>query len=129
MVTIKRLLGVTDTEANNAVFDKSGSSVKLNWLFSKFVDSTCSDDESVALYGARAFLLYTFGCTLFTDKSGDRVSTSYLRLFVDLDESRNYAWGAATLAFMYRQLGLTSRAGVKQIAGYLTLLEVCPILQ
>ena len=41
----------------------------------------------------------------------------------DTDTVSSYAWGAAALAILYRQLGLASRAGVKQIAGYLKLLE------
>ncbi|XP_057534281.1 protein MAIN-LIKE 1-like [Amaranthus tricolor] len=33
------------------------------------------------------------------------------------------AWGAVTLAYMYRQLGIASRAGCKTIFGCLTLLQ------
>ena len=44
-------------------------------------------------------------------------------MLTDIDAISSYAWGAAALAFLYRQLGLASRTGVKQIAGYLKLLE------
>ncbi|XP_028075132.1 protein MAIN-LIKE 1-like [Camellia sinensis] len=62
-------------------------------------------------------------CTLFADKSGTRVPVVYLYMLTDFDVVGSYAWGAVALAFLYRQLGLASRAGVKQIASYLKLLE------
>ena len=71
----------------------------------------------------RAYLLYLLGCTLFVDKSGTRVPIIYLTLLTDLSSVRTYAWGAAALAYLYRQLGLATRKEVKQIVGYLTLLE------
>ena len=71
----------------------------------------------------KAYLLYLLGCTLFTDKSGTRVSIIQLTLLIDLKGVCTYAQGAATLAYLYRQLGLATRHEVKQIAGYLTLLE------
>ena len=43
-----------------------------------------------------------------------------LSMNVDQDE---IAWGAVTLAYLYRQLGMASRAGCKTIAGWLTLLQ------
>ncbi|ERN00506.1 hypothetical protein AMTR_s00102p00031090 [Amborella trichopoda] len=44
------------------------------------------------------------GTTIFADASQGSTLTSYLQLFRDLDETGNYAWGAATLAFLYRSL-------------------------
>ena len=38
-----------------------------------------------------------------------------------LGSIHTYAWGAA--AFLYRQLGYASRSGVRQMGGYMTLLE------
>ncbi|XP_028111263.1 protein MAIN-LIKE 2-like [Camellia sinensis] len=72
---------------------------------------------------ARAYLLFLLGCTLFSDKSGDRVPVVYLGLLMDLGSIHTYAWGVAALAFLYRQLRYASRSGVKQIGGYMTLLE------
>ena len=73
---------------------------------------------------ARGYLLYLLGCTLFTDKSSTRVPIYYLYLLMDLGRVCNYAWGSAALAYLYRQLGTATRADVRQIAGYLTLLMV-----
>ncbi|KAL8534877.1 hypothetical protein ACS0TY_010780 [Phlomoides rotata] len=41
-----------------------------------------------------------------------------------MDRLHEYAWGATTLGYLYRHLGLASKAKVKQMAGYLTLLEM-----
>ncbi|XP_028094060.1 protein MAIN-LIKE 1-like [Camellia sinensis] len=57
------------------------------------------------------------------DKSGGRVPVVYLGLLMDLGSIHIYAWGVAVLAFLYRQLGYASWFGVKQMGGYMTLLE------
>ena len=71
----------------------------------------------------REYLMYLLGCTLFTDKSGIRVPIIYLTLLTELERVRTYAQGAAALAYLYRQLGLATHHEVKQIVGYLILLE------
>lgn len=71
----------------------------------------------------RAFLLYISSYTLFTVKFNTRVPVIYLQLLMDLDVMHTYASGATALAYMYRQLGFTTRVGVEQIIGYLTLME------
>jgi len=53
-----------------------------------------------------------------------RVSIEYLKLSEDLGPVSFYIWGAVALAYLYRQLGYASRVGVKQIVGYLPVLEV-----
>ncbi|XP_028121355.1 protein MAIN-LIKE 2-like [Camellia sinensis] len=63
------------------------------------------------------------GCTLFANKTGTRVPVVYLSFLMDLRSVASYAWGAATLAFLYWQLGTATRYVVKQMAGYMTLLE------
>ena len=69
-------------------------------------------------------MLYLVGCTLFSDKSGTQVSVSHVSLLEDLGAVSTYAWGTATLEYLYRQLGFAFRVGIKQFAGYLSLLEV-----
>lgn len=65
-----------------------------------------------------------FSGTLFVDKSGSRVRPECaLEVKDDLDHVREYAWGTATLAYLYRQLGTASRYHCKQISGCLTLLQ------
>ncbi|XP_028051669.1 protein MAIN-LIKE 1-like [Camellia sinensis] len=95
----------------------------LEWLRIRFHEVKDTDDANFIEYVARAYLLYLLGCTLFADKSGTQVSIAYLHMLTDIDVVSSYAWGVAALAFLCRQLGLVSRVGVKQIAGYLKLLE------
>ncbi|XP_028108651.1 protein MAIN-LIKE 1-like [Camellia sinensis] len=99
-------LGITERVAHDEISTAGGNSVWLEWLRSQFAGVTDSDPEE-AIY----------------DKSGDRVPVVYLGLLMDLGSIHTYAWGAATLAFLYRQLGYASRSEVKQMGGYMTLLE------
>ncbi|XP_008244121.1 PREDICTED: serine/threonine-protein phosphatase 7 long form homolog [Prunus mume] len=57
------------------------------------------------------------------EETGTRVQIVYLRLLRNLDSVVGYSWGSGCLAWLYRQLGQASRSKVKQIAGYMTLLE------
>ena len=123
------MLSVTDDEAEESMRGKRGATMKLEWLRETFMNDIRSTDPDRLVYAARAYLLYIFGCSLFTDKTGSRVSVAYLRLLDDLTQLHHYAWGAATLAYLYRALGEASRYGTKQICGYMTLLEVTHISQ
>ncbi|PRQ32170.1 putative protein-serine/threonine phosphatase [Rosa chinensis] len=116
-------LGVTIDEAKNEMSRYGGNGVTLEWLRLRF--QSVSDDSSLEFieFAARGFLLYILGCTLFVDKTGNRINVIYLHFLRDLNRVGQYAWGAAGLAFLYRQLGLASRLGCRQIGGYLTLLE------
>ncbi|KAK9105020.1 hypothetical protein Scep_021864 [Stephania cephalantha] len=67
----------------------------------------------------RAYLLYLFEGTLFANKSGARVSLSLIQILEHVEKIGSYAWGAAALTYMYRQLGIASRAKVTQIGGYM----------
>ena len=121
---VERLLGVSSQEAEIALGGANGKMLKLGWLCDQFSGDVTSDDPDVAHCAARAYLLYILGCTLFGDKTGTKVNVCYLRLLEDASSVQEYAWGAATLAFLYRQLGSASRFRTSQMCGYLTLLEV-----
>ncbi|XP_028085576.1 protein MAIN-LIKE 1-like [Camellia sinensis] len=116
-------LGITERATHEEVSSTGGNLVRLEWLRSQFAGVTDSDPEEAIQCAARAYLLFLLGCTLFSDKSGDRVPVVYLGLLMDLGSIHTYAWGAAALAFLYRQLGYASWSGVKQMGGYMTLLE------
>ncbi|GAB2292864.1 hypothetical protein Dimus_038221 [Dionaea muscipula] len=115
------LLGVSPVDLAVAM---EGSLVKLEWLRSHFelLGTDDAADEKIER-AARPYLLYILDTTIFTSKSGDKVSTSYLHLLRDLTCLDGFAWCAACLAFLYRELGKVSRVGTCQMAGYLTLLE------
>nr|XP_027193011.1 protein MAINTENANCE OF MERISTEMS-like [Cicer arietinum] len=72
---------------------------------------------------ARAFLLFSVGCTLFNDKSAYAVSVAYLECFRDLNSCGGYAWGAAALAYLYDNLREASMHQTRTVFGYLTLLQ------
>ena len=77
--------------------------------------SQSMDTQSTAYY------MVIIGSTLLADKTRtDMRPHLILAMNVDQDE---IAWGAVTLAYMYWQLGMASRAGCKTIAGCLTLLQ------
>jgi len=76
--------------------------VTMSWL--REVSEQCCIDGSWE-YADRAFLLHVLGCTIFGNKSATWIFVSYLSLFRDLDMCGQWAWGAATLAYMYEQLG------------------------
>ena len=116
-------LGVNPNEANDELQQVRGQSVRLEWLRGRFSNISDKDGEDTIDCAVRAYLLYLLGCTLFTDKSGTRVPIIYLTLLTNLERVRTYAWGVATLSYLYRQLGLATRHEVKQIARYLTLLK------
>lgn len=71
----------------------------------------------------QGILIIFVGCTLFTDKTMSRVPVSYLHYLENLDRVHTYVWGAAVLAYLYRQLGFANRSEVRQIIEYLTLME------
>ncbi|XP_028097181.1 protein MAIN-LIKE 2-like [Camellia sinensis] len=116
-------LEVDDAEATEELSSARGQSIKLEWLQSKFSGCKDSDTEESIVCAAKAHLLFLLGCTLFSDKSGMRVPVVYLQLLMDVTDIHTYAWGAAALAYLYRQLGFAMRSAIRQMAGYMTLLE------
>ena len=79
--------------------------------------------SGIPLYTAS--LLWLLGTTLFVEKTTTHLHTSFVEFLHDPLTVSSYAWGAAALANMYRQLGEASRSYCKEIAGCLTLLQVC----
>ena len=86
------------------------------------ITDVLSDDDIE--FATRAFLLHLVGCTLFTDKSATNVAVVYLELFRDISMVSSYAWGAACLPYLCRQLTTATRFEVRQLGGYQTLLQV-----
>ncbi|XP_028070431.1 protein MAIN-LIKE 1-like [Camellia sinensis] len=116
-------LEIDEQEVRHEMSTAGSNSVRLEWLRARFHNVTDNDSMERIACAGRAYLLFLLGCTLFSDKTYTRVLAVYLSLLSDLTTVSSYAWGAAALAYLYRQLGYASRSGVKQIAGYMTLLE------
>ena len=74
------LLVVSPQEADDELGMVRGSSVRLEWLRSNFSNIMDFALDRHIQCTARAYLLYLVGCTLFSDKSGMRVSIDYLKL-------------------------------------------------
>ncbi|RWR84948.1 serine/threonine-protein phosphatase 7 long form [Cinnamomum micranthum f. kanehirae] len=110
-------LGVEPAEAHEKLMQVRGQSVRLEWLRERFSGVSDDDGDEMVDCVVRAYLLYLLGCTLFINKSGERVPNIFLTVLVDLDAIRSYAWGTIALAYIYRQLGLATQHEVKQIAG------------
>ncbi|KAG9442052.1 hypothetical protein H6P81_017906 [Aristolochia fimbriata] len=101
-----------------------GGRLSLSWLRGQF--SLCPDNatELVIQQHAHAYLLHLVGATIFSDGSARGVHMAYLTLFEDFEDAGRYSWGAATLAFLYRELAMACRTGVVGIAGCLTLMQL-----
>ena len=116
-------LGVSEAEVVEE-YDKAFS-VRLDWIKKRCERHATNASTEEELYQcARGYLLYVLGCVVFPDKTKTRVSCYYLGALKDLSKVGEIAWGVAILAYTYRQLGLSSRAGVKSITGCLTLVVV-----
>ena len=107
------LLGVPQVDAHQEVLSVCGQSVRLEWLKSHFDIVSDRDSHRRIECASQGYLLFLLGCILFADKSGTRVSIAYLSLLRELDRVSTYAWGAAILAYLYRQLRVASRSSVR----------------
>ncbi|KAL0296561.1 UNVERIFIED_CONTAM: Serine/threonine-protein phosphatase 7 long form [Sesamum radiatum] len=73
---------------------------------------------------ARAVALLLLGGTMCPDSSGNLVSLLYLAKLEDIVAARNYSWGSAVLAFLYRELCNASEKGKAAIGGALQLVQI-----
>ncbi|KAK9118285.1 hypothetical protein Scep_016378 [Stephania cephalantha] len=104
---VSKLLGVSIEDVEEEVNISKGLTVRKCWLKSRWCPKASLTDPTYPPVEctARAYLLYLLSCTLFANKSGSRVFIALLKLLEDLDDVGKYAWGAAALAYLYRQLG------------------------
>ncbi|XP_070026543.1 protein MAIN-LIKE 2-like [Nicotiana sylvestris] len=72
----------------------------------------------------RLALLLLFGCVLFPNTSGSKVSMRFLHHLQELDGLPQYSWGAAILAYLYRSMCRASMGPAVDICGFLPLLQV-----
>ena len=68
--------------------------------------------------------MHLLGCTLFANKSATHVHVVFLDALRDLMHRGIYAWGAVALVHMYDNLNEASKSTARQLAGYITLLQV-----
>ncbi|KAL5188725.1 Serine/threonine-protein phosphatase 7 long form [Glycine soja] len=124
----EELLGVRPQEG-----EIKGSMVKLSWLAHNFAQINNDDNEEQVRRFARAWILRFIGGVLFVDKSSNKVSLRYLQFLRDFEECGTYAWGAAVLGFLYREMCSATDYNTKSIGGMCILLQLwawerCPTL-
>ncbi|XP_021754350.1 protein MAIN-LIKE 1-like [Chenopodium quinoa] len=100
------------------VWDHGG--VKIAAVLQRCLHPTSRRTQDTQL-AAYVFLL--LGCTLFPDKSGNKLRPRDIVDACEPDRVGQFSWGSATLAYMYRQLGFSSRADAAGITGCMTLLQ------
>ena len=118
---LTELLEVTPDEATAETRQAGGPHVRLSWLRDMY-QSRCRARQWVA--AARTYLLHLVGCTLFANKSATHVHVVHLQALRDLGQEGEFSWGAATLVHLYDQLNEASQAPTRQMAGYISLLQV-----
>ncbi|KAL5153920.1 Protein MAIN-LIKE 1 [Glycine soja] len=118
---LTELLEVSAEEARAETALMRGAYVRLGWVRDIY-ETRCQARQWILV--ARAYLLHLVGCTLFANKSATYVHVVHLDAFRDLTHSGGYAWGVAALVHMYDQLDEACRITTRQLAGYLTLLQI-----
>jgi len=115
------LLEVFGEEARTETTHCHGPYVRLSWVRDIYQRRCQARLWTVV---AHAYVLHILGCTLFANKSATHVHVVFLDVFCDFSQSGSYAWGAAALVHMYDHLNEACRSGDRQIASYITLLQV-----
>ncbi|KAL0320875.1 UNVERIFIED_CONTAM: Serine/threonine-protein phosphatase 7 long form [Sesamum radiatum] len=68
------------------------------------VEITYDTPHEIVVQYARAVALLLLGGVMCPDSSGNLIPLLYLTKLEDIVEARNYSWGSAVLAFLYREL-------------------------
>ncbi|KAF9588547.1 hypothetical protein IFM89_013041, partial [Coptis chinensis] len=97
--------------------------VTLEWLKKTFSNTPKDATAEIVDCPVRAYLLFLLGCTIFNDKSEVGVHVAYLQVLLEVDNVSKYAWGAAALAYLYRELAKASQRNGRQVTRCMTLLE------
>ena len=121
VLLLVELLEVSADEARAETVQCHGAYVRL-LLLRDIYRSKCDATQWIVV--ARAYLLHLVGYILFANKSSTHVHVVFLDAFRDLTQSGSYAWGAVALVHMYDNLNDASKSSVRQLAGYITLLQV-----
>ncbi|KAE8711218.1 hypothetical protein F3Y22_tig00110300pilonHSYRG00045 [Hibiscus syriacus] len=115
----------------------NGGRIALSWLKANFevLNENASEDQTKAC--ARAYILRIIGVILMPDKYRNQVHCMWLRHLIDFDEAERYSWGAAVLAFLFREMCRATNYKKTAIGGCLLLLQswawfrmpfLCPIV-
>ena len=102
-----------------------GNSLLLGWLTSQFanIHDFTGSQQGLERF-ARAWILRFIGGVMFVDKSSKRVPMRYLQFLRDLRECSSYAWGAAVLGNLYREMCIATDYNAKSIGGFTLLIQL-----
>ncbi|XP_020233817.1 serine/threonine-protein phosphatase 7 long form homolog [Cajanus cajan] len=116
----EELLGVVPPQS-----EIKGHRVRLFWLAAIFRDIADDiDDVDVLVRYARAWILRYLGGVLVPDRSSSYVSLRWLLFLRDFDIIRTYAWGAAVLGYLYRNLCTSTDYKSPTCGGFTLLLQL-----
>ncbi|CAA0819548.1 Unknown protein, partial [Striga hermonthica] len=73
---------------------------------------------------ARALILWCIGSFFFPDHRGNGVMLYWMQPLLEINEIKQYSWGSAVLAGVYRGLTLTARSGEIWIKNCVRLIQV-----
>ncbi|KAI0498904.1 hypothetical protein KFK09_019802 [Dendrobium nobile] len=102
----------------------SAAKLKLAWLRDNFKDVPENASAETAAYHTRAYIMHMLGSWIVPNRSGNAVPCRYLPLLEDFEKCGRTAFGAASLAYLYRELSRASRESVKRLAGNIHLLQL-----
>ncbi|QHN96989.1 uncharacterized protein DS421_18g623570 [Arachis hypogaea] len=85
-----------------------GSGIKLTWLRDLKEWLQLTDENSIQVY-VKCHIMLLIGTILFGDKTGASVHWKFLPLLSDFTSIRQYSWGSACLAHLYKNLCRASR--------------------
>ncbi|CAI0384264.1 unnamed protein product, partial [Linum tenue] len=84
--------------------------VRIVWLRVEFSHLLENASQEVIEQFARAYALSLIGGVLFSDRSGATVHLQYLLLIEDWQRAGRFAWGAAVLSYLYREMETRAQA-------------------
>ncbi|CAI0551817.1 unnamed protein product [Linum tenue] len=102
--------------------------IKISWLRDHFNNLPPNASSEITGQFARAYALSLMGCMMFPDRTGVIVHLQYLLMLENWWIAGGYAWGAAILAYLYREMGRSvlhmtqSSSTGGDLGGWVTLL-------
>ena len=103
----------------------AGARIRYKWLDARFAAPPVADvSDEVVQQHSRYHLLVWMGALLFMDKSVDRVLLLPMQFLNPISNARQYSWGSAALAWLYRHLCSASKKDGMQIGGGLLLVQL-----
>lgn len=80
--------------------------------------------EEEKIIKTRNYIMMLFGCLLFPESTGNSVNMMYLPLLRDFNQTREYSWGSAVLAYLYSSLCKNAKKDTCTFNGCALLLQV-----